>query len=440
MQTKYALHDFPLYQLYLKMSRYDRQLGHQTLDIRTYFLLLEAIYVRIKKVSSEEDSDLPGSVATFQNALALTKIIQAEELIWTKEELRHICKVILFRPFHQEQRFNQYFEEYLVIEAERRRKRLAEKEAASNPQIQEPTAQAMDSPPKTSDGPDTESLSPPPATESSSPPPTTSAPEPEQIPEEEGEPVETVALRFEQISSGPQGTKIQTKLKEREAQALGKTFLLSGKYYPFRIRQLQQYIRTLRQLEYRGKQSLIDLEAAIEQIGKQGYLHSIPYRAKPRIKLRLTTLVDYEGSMIAFHPMIEDILKVAIYSEGEERTSVYYFRNCPINYVYRDRALSSRYPVERLGQEGHQAILVISDAGAARGNYTEKRVQATKQFLSRLKGHYIAWLNPIPRERWRFTSAQDISGYVNMFDASTKELSNLVKIFKGKIHPDRLLQ
>ena len=87
-------------------------------------------------------------------------------------------------------------------------------------------------------------------------------------------------------------------------------------------------------------------------------------------------------------------------------------------------------------------ILIVSDAGAARGYLNEDRIQQTYTLLHRLRKHRIAWLNPLPRERWKNTSADIISDFVHMFetgDDNGDDLGNIVRLFKSKI-PSRSIQ
>ncbi|MCC5613002.1 isochorismatase family protein [Nostoc sp. CHAB 5834] len=56
-------------------------------------------------------------------------------------------------------------------------------------------------------------------------------------------------------------------------------------------------------------------------------------------------------------------------------------------------------------------VLIISDAGAARGNFDQERVDNTKAWIEQLQQsvRYYAWLNPMPSECWRQTTAGEIA-------------------------------
>ncbi|WP_414579694.1 hypothetical protein [Anabaena sp. CCY 9402-a] len=68
------------------------------------------------------------------------------------------------------------------------------------------------------------------------------------------------------------------------------------------------------------------------------------------------------------------------------------------------------------------AVLIFSDAGAARGGYSEERYELTREFITQLQHHvrYIAWLNPMPRKRWFGTTAGEIAHLVPMFEVSRR--------------------
>ena len=79
-------------------------------------------------------------------------------------------------------------------------------------------------------------------------------------------------------------------------------------------------------------------------------------------------------------------------------------------------------------------MLIFSDAGAARGGYSEERYELTKKFLAQIKQRvrYIAWLNPMPRKRWANTTAADITRLVPMFEVSRRGLQDAIGVLRGR--------
>lgn len=114
------------------------------------------------------------------------------------------------------------------------------------------------------------------------------------------------------------------------------------------------------------------------------------------------------------------------------KSEVYYFRNCPGEYLFFHPQRPGGKPTsEVLGKLHKQrtVVLIISDAGAARGGVNYERIELTWDFLQELKGcvRQVAWLNPIPETRWNGTSAQGISQVVKMYELDNSGLVAAVR-------------
>jgi uncharacterized protein with von Willebrand factor type A (vWA) domain len=55
--------------------------------------------------------------------------------------------------------------------------------------------------------------------------------------------------------------------------------------------------------------------------------------------------------------------------------------------------------------DSRTGVLIVSDAGAARGNFNKDRVEYTVKFLKQLEQSvsYYTWLNPMPNDSWQNT-------------------------------------
>lgn len=121
-------------------------------------------------------------------------------------------------------------------------------------------------------------------------------------------------------------------------------------------------------------------------------------------------LEDREGSMIPFRPIIESLFNTVEPKQFAE-VNRYYFRNCPRDFVYLQPKGTEVLTLERLPlKRQHTVLVIISDAGAARGGYNPQRVEMTQALLNKLQLHVKAlfWLNPIPSIRWTGTTAAEI--------------------------------
>jgi uncharacterized protein with von Willebrand factor type A (vWA) domain len=86
-------------------------------------------------------------------------------------------------------------------------------------------------------------------------------------------------------------------------------------------------------------------------------------------------------------------------------------------------------------REGGDAVVVISDAGAARGSYDVRRLLETVAFLKAMRArttHY-AWLNPMPRERWSGSTAAQVARHVPMFPLDARGMRSVVDALRGKV-------
>jgi hypothetical protein len=105
--------------------------------------------------------------------------------------------------------------------------------------------------------------------------------------------------------------------------------------------------------------------------------------------------------------------------------------------LFDDPDLLSPLPVKDvlLGYGVGAAIVLISDAGAARGHGDLLRLLDTVAFLKALKGlsSRVVWLNPMPTRYWPKTTAAQIARHVPMFPMDADGMHHAVNILRG--HP-----
>jgi uncharacterized protein len=80
------------------------------------------------------------------------------------------------------------------------------------------------------------------------------------------------------------------------------------------------------------------------------------------------------------------------------------------------------------------ALLIVSDAGAARGYCDSERILGTGEFLEQLRQvvRYYAWLNPMPNARWPGTSAGEIARLIPMFELSRHGMQASINVLRGR--------
>jgi len=180
-----------------------------------------------------------------------------------------------------------------------------------------------------------------------------------------------------------------------------------------------------------------------EQTARQGFFLYPVYDRRQRNYAHLVLLIDQGGSMVPFHRFTRDLVETA---RDEQESQIWqvelaYFQNVPPPHVFRDPHLTEPLPLEHVlaGFTADTSVLLVSDAGAARGYRRNERIRATAEFLVRLKRWttLIAWLNPMPQSRWASTSAQFIARLVPMFQMDRDGFSNAINALRGQLPHSR---
>jgi uncharacterized protein with von Willebrand factor type A (vWA) domain len=213
-------------------------------------------------------------------------------------------------------------------------------------------------------------------------------------------------------------------------------FILVTEYFPVTRRQMKQSWRYLRRPVREGPPEELDVVATVEKIGREAILLEpvlVPRRSN---RAELVLLIDQDGSMVPFHFLSRQLIETARRGGRLRQAGVYYFHDYPDNYLYRDPARLKAQPIpEALATIGKRAVvLIVSDAGAARCNFDEDRVDRTRVFVQLLKGSIrrYAWLNPMPNTRWPNTSAGEIARFVPMFEMSRRGLDAAISALRGR--------
>jgi uncharacterized protein with von Willebrand factor type A (vWA) domain len=212
-------------------------------------------------------------------------------------------------------------------------------------------------------------------------------------------------------------------------------------YLPVTRRQMKQSWRYLRRPVRQGLPVDLDIEATVQEIGRTGVLLK-PVLVPARLnKTELLLLIDHGGSMVPFQMLSQRLIET-VYGGRLGKVTIYYFHNCPGKYLYRDPAHREGEAVKKILASRYApwtGVLVFSDAGAARGGFSSKRIDKVEEFLSAFKRRfrYIAWLNPMPRARWSGTTAGRVERSVAMFELSRQGLDNAISALRGRSVRDK---
>jgi uncharacterized protein with von Willebrand factor type A (vWA) domain len=223
----------------------------------------------------------------------------------------------------------------------------------------------------------------------------------------------------------------------RQEEIADSRFILTNEYFPVTERQMKQIWRYLRRPVREGAATELDVEATVNQIGRKGLLLEpvlVPRRVN---QADLLLLIDQDGSMVPFHTLSHRLAETALRGGRLGKAGIYYFHNCPLDYLYHD---SNHQEAEFVSDvvtyacSERTAVLIFSDAGAARGGYNEERYELTKEFLAQLRQRvrYITWLNPMPKKRWQKTTAGEIAHLVPMFELSRRGMQDVIGVLRGR--------
>jgi hypothetical protein len=231
-------------------------------------------------------------------------------------------------------------------------------------------------------------------------------------------------------------TEKQSPTPKASIQVLGQ-----DEYFPLTRRQMKQGWRYLRRTSREGPKTEFDLEGTVAQIGQQGLFLGPVMKSRRSNRTDLVFLIDCDGSMVPFQGLSQRLVDTAKRAGRLGSASVYFFRNCPIRYLYHDSLMQSPEPMHQFLRgrlSPKTVVMLVSDAGAARGSLNPSRLRKTQTFLEQLNQYarYVVWLNPLPRSRWEGTTAHVIAQLVPMFEIDRAGFQGAIDILKGRWNPE----
>ena len=213
-------------------------------------------------------------------------------------------------------------------------------------------------------------------------------------------------------------------------------YSLLTEYFPITRRQMKQCWRYLRRPVREGVPIELDVEATVAKMSHEGTLLE-PVLMPPRSnQTDLVLMIDQEGSMVPFHELSRQLVETAERGGRLKQFRVFYFHDYADEYLYRHPAMLNAQPISEVLEEiGKQtAVMIVSDAGAARGNFDQERVESTKVWIEQLQQsvRYCVWLNPMPNECWRHTTAREIARLLPMFEMSRQGMNAAISVLRGR--------
>jgi formylglycine-generating enzyme required for sulfatase activity/uncharacterized protein with von Willebrand factor type A (vWA) domain len=223
------------------------------------------------------------------------------------------------------------------------------------------------------------------------------------------------------------------------------TSLDNPDYYPIGIAKLQESWQQLRPLPLESPRQTWDLKATVIATAKRGFFDQIIYQKKQLYRREIIISIDCSDSMIPFAGFGR------IMKQTWENVPHFYFDNLIRDEVLRqENGWESQSLTKVLSNYSPEvtSCLILSDAGAARKRYVEKRLSATETLIRRFSRRFsrVAWLNPLPYHRWYGTTAIDIADLAedipnfSMFELTTEDWENLITWLKEEPIPPRHFQ
>jgi uncharacterized protein len=207
-------------------------------------------------------------------------------------------------------------------------------------------------------------------------------------------------------------------------------------YWPVTRRTMSYSWRYLRRMVADGPADVLDVRATVEHAARQGFYLAPIFRQRQLNHAHLILLLDQNGSMVPFHRFTRDVSETAVRESALTQVEVYYFHNVAADHLYQDPYLTEQisWAAAMARWEGETSVLIVSDAGAARGFRRLPRIRATAEFLARLRQHttLVAWLNPVPEARWPDTSAASIRQFVQMYQMDPDGFSSAIDVVRGQ--------
>lgn len=189
-------------------------------------------------------------------------------------------------------------------------------------------------------------------------------------------------------------------------------FVLKPTDFPIKLQDVQRIWRLLKKPVRIGWDDELDVEATIEQIEREGILTDVVMRPRMSTKAELLLLIDDNSVMTPFFAAFEPWIQ-AIKENRITPAKIYRFTSYPDDYLYEwERPTRAHHLNEiiPLMHRNRTITLIISDAGAATITYNPERIEGIFKFLKKISPsiRQLIWLNPLPSERWNYTSAWGI--------------------------------
>lgn len=248
--------------------------------------------------------------------------------------------------------------------------------------------------------------------------------------------------------------------------------LIFAPQFPLSYREVVQAWRRLRQPVREGAATELDIVATVARRSRVGVVTPPVLVPRRRNTARLLLLVDRQGSMAPFHRFSDEVCTAIMQAGRLKQAARYFFHDVPAEgadervleqlsgqmfpaldmilpeieplrtgYLYgtNDPDLLVPLPLDEVLKTSATgaAVVILSDAGAARSRYDLLRLLDTVAFLKALRSftRRVVWLNPLPMPAWKRSTAAQIARHVPMFPLDRAGMYQAVNVLRGQPYP-----
>ncbi|MCY3986613.1 MAG: VWA domain-containing protein [Candidatus Dadabacteria bacterium] len=182
------------------------------------------------------------------------------------------------------------------------------------------------------------------------------------------------------------------------------------------VRNMKMALRKLRVLTREGVGEELDLEETIDTTSRNAGLLSLEFVPSRKNNIKVLMFFDVGGSMEEHVELCSRLFSAARHEF--KHLEFYYFHNCIYEAVWKDnkRRFSERIPTFSLLNKynGDYRCIIVGDASMSpwelvypNGSVEHNNDEPGLVWLDRIKTKYpfTVWLNPVPREEWKWTES-----------------------------------
>ncbi len=212
------------------------------------------------------------------------------------------------------------------------------------------------------------------------------------------------------------------------------------------VRNMKMALRKLRVLTREGVGEELDLEKTIDRTSKNAGLLDLEFAPLRKNNVKVLMFFDIGGSMDDHVELCSRLFSAARHEF--KHLEFYYFHNCIYERVWRnnERRFSEQIPTFSVLNKynGDYKCIMVGDASMSpwelvypNGSVEHNNDEPGLRWLGRVKAKYpsTVWLNPVPRDEWKWTETIGILNDFyegNMFPLTLSGIKDAISALKRR--------